>query len=108
MCLCIQGWERAKSRGTDRQYCWNNFLSANTLRVSHGAMRTEKATSITGCRWPSSHDRLASINHLYITVSLSWHVLKPAPRACCQQGIIQDVEYEIPVVYFSCDVVWNR
>ncbi|XP_064611599.1 ATP-dependent DNA/RNA helicase DHX36-like [Liolophura sinensis] len=29
----FQGWERAKSRGTDRQYCWDNFLSANTLRM---------------------------------------------------------------------------
>ena len=28
------GWERAVSRGTDRQYCWDNFLAAGTLRVS--------------------------------------------------------------------------
>lgn len=33
--LC-QGWEEAKRRGYryEREYCWDNFLSANTLQVS--------------------------------------------------------------------------
>ncbi|XP_076451266.1 ATP-dependent DNA/RNA helicase DHX36-like [Babylonia areolata] len=29
----MKGWERSLSRGSDRQYCWDNFLSANTLRM---------------------------------------------------------------------------
>lgn len=31
-----QGWEEAKRRGAryEREYCWDNFLSANTLQVS--------------------------------------------------------------------------
>jgi len=36
MCLIEQGWEDAKHRGAryEREYCWDNFLSANTLQVS--------------------------------------------------------------------------
>ncbi|KAL8564469.1 hypothetical protein ACOMHN_017611 [Nucella lapillus] len=29
----MKGWERSQSRGTDRQYCWDYFLSPNTLRM---------------------------------------------------------------------------
>lgn len=31
-----QGWEEAKHSGAryEREYCWDNFLSANTLQVS--------------------------------------------------------------------------
>ncbi|XP_067658933.1 ATP-dependent DNA/RNA helicase DHX36-like [Haliotis asinina] len=29
----FEGWERAKSRGNDRDYCWQNFLSPSTLRL---------------------------------------------------------------------------
>lgn len=34
--LIGQGWEEAKQRGAryEREYCWDNFLSANTLQVS--------------------------------------------------------------------------
>ena len=32
--LLFQGWEEATTRGTSRQYCWQNFLSENTLKVS--------------------------------------------------------------------------
>ena len=32
--LLFQGWEEATTRGTNRQYCWQNFLSENTLKVS--------------------------------------------------------------------------
>lgn len=33
--LIGQGWEEAKQRGAryEREYCWDNFLSANTLQV---------------------------------------------------------------------------
>ncbi|GAA6070933.1 ATP-dependent DNA/RNA helicase DHX36, partial [Tachysurus ichikawai] len=32
----FRGWEEAKRRGyrCEREYCWDNFLSANTLQVS--------------------------------------------------------------------------
>ncbi|VDH96114.1 ATP-dependent RNA helicase DHX36 [Mytilus galloprovincialis] len=29
----FQGWERSKARGNDRQYCYDNFLSGNTLKL---------------------------------------------------------------------------
>lgn len=29
----FEGWERAKRAGDARQYCWDNFLSHNTLEV---------------------------------------------------------------------------
>ncbi|CAH1775187.1 unnamed protein product [Owenia fusiformis] len=29
----FSGWEEAKQRGTDRHYCYNYFLSANTLKM---------------------------------------------------------------------------
>ena len=32
--LFLQGWENAVARGTNRHYCWTNFLSESTLRVS--------------------------------------------------------------------------
>ena len=28
-----QGWEIAKQYGSEQDYCWRNFLSANTLKV---------------------------------------------------------------------------
>ncbi|CAG2198955.1 DHX36 [Mytilus edulis] len=28
-----RGWERSKARGNDRQYCYDNFLSGNTLKL---------------------------------------------------------------------------
>ncbi|KAF7653747.1 hypothetical protein LDENG_00078630 [Lucifuga dentata] len=33
----FQGWEEAKQHGTryEREYCWDNFLSANTLQMLH-------------------------------------------------------------------------
>ncbi|XP_078480061.1 ATP-dependent DNA/RNA helicase DHX36 [Lampetra planeri] len=33
----FQGWEEAKRRGAryEREYCWDNFLSANTLQMLH-------------------------------------------------------------------------
>lgn len=33
----FQGWEEAKQRGPryEREYCWDNFLSANTLQMLH-------------------------------------------------------------------------
>ncbi|XP_070684754.1 ATP-dependent DNA/RNA helicase DHX36 [Pempheris klunzingeri] len=33
----FQGWEEAKQRGAryEREYCWDNFLSANTLQMLH-------------------------------------------------------------------------
>ncbi|CAK6963498.1 ATP-dependent DNA/RNA helicase DHX36 [Scomber scombrus] len=33
----FQGWEEAKQRGSryEREYCWDNFLSANTLQMLH-------------------------------------------------------------------------
>ena len=32
----LQGWERSKNRGNIQQYCFDNFLSANTLKVKIG------------------------------------------------------------------------
>lgn len=31
----VQGWEEAKQRGPrcEKDFCWDNFLSANTLQV---------------------------------------------------------------------------
>ncbi|PVD36953.1 hypothetical protein C0Q70_03946 [Pomacea canaliculata] len=29
----MKGWERSLSRGTDKNYCWQNFLSSTTLRM---------------------------------------------------------------------------
>ena len=31
--LLFQGWEEAKKHQNARQFCWNYFLSENTLRV---------------------------------------------------------------------------
>ena len=29
----FNGWERSRRHGNTRQYCWDHFLSSNTLEV---------------------------------------------------------------------------
>uniref|UniRef100_A0A667Z8V9 ATP-dependent DNA/RNA helicase DHX36 n=1 Tax=Myripristis murdjan TaxID=586833 RepID=A0A667Z8V9_9TELE len=53
----FQGWEEAKRRGAryEREYCWDNFLSANTLQMLHN-MKGQFAEHLMGAGFVSSKD----------------------------------------------------
>ncbi|KAL3861034.1 hypothetical protein ACJMK2_007125, partial [Sinanodonta woodiana] len=36
MKFLLWGWERSVARGTSRQYCWDNFMTENTLKLLSG------------------------------------------------------------------------
>lgn len=47
----VQGWEEAKQRGPrcEKDFCWDNFLSANTLQVRPTDALTVEAAEINHC-----------------------------------------------------------
>ncbi|XP_034024153.1 ATP-dependent DNA/RNA helicase DHX36 [Thalassophryne amazonica] len=53
----FQGWEDAKQRGPryEREYCWDNFLSANTLQMLHN-MKGQFAEHLMHAGFVSSKD----------------------------------------------------
>ncbi|KAF3847623.1 hypothetical protein F7725_020651 [Dissostichus mawsoni] len=53
----FQGWEEAKQRGSrcEREYCWDNFLSANTLQMLHN-MKGQFADHLMNTGFVSSRD----------------------------------------------------
>uniref|UniRef100_A0A672YPU8 ATP-dependent DNA/RNA helicase DHX36 n=1 Tax=Sphaeramia orbicularis TaxID=375764 RepID=A0A672YPU8_9TELE len=53
----FQGWEDAKQRGAryEREYCWDNFLSANTLQMLHN-MKGQFAEHLMHAGFVSSKD----------------------------------------------------
>ncbi|XP_069004357.1 ATP-dependent DNA/RNA helicase DHX36 isoform X2 [Embiotoca jacksoni] len=53
----FQGWEEAKRRGAryEREYCWDNFLSANTLQMLHN-MKGQFAEHLMRTGFVSSKD----------------------------------------------------
>ncbi|XP_068613399.1 ATP-dependent DNA/RNA helicase DHX36-like [Brachionichthys hirsutus] len=53
----FQGWEEAKRRGArhEREYCWDNFLSANTLQMLHN-MKGQFAEHLMSTGFVSSKD----------------------------------------------------
>ncbi|XP_044057746.1 ATP-dependent DNA/RNA helicase DHX36 [Siniperca chuatsi] len=53
----FQGWEEAKQRGAryEREYCWDNFLSANTLQMLHN-MKGQFAEHLMHTGFVSSRD----------------------------------------------------
>uniref|UniRef100_A0A4W6C2E5 ATP-dependent DNA/RNA helicase DHX36 n=1 Tax=Lates calcarifer TaxID=8187 RepID=A0A4W6C2E5_LATCA len=53
----FQGWEEAKQRGAryEREYCWDNFLSANTLQMLHN-MKGQFAEHLMHAGFVSSKD----------------------------------------------------
>ncbi|KAM3615872.1 uncharacterized protein V6R79_008865 [Siganus canaliculatus] len=53
----FQGWEEAKHRGgrCEREYCWENFLSANTLQMLHN-MKGQFAEHLMNAGFVSSKD----------------------------------------------------
>ncbi|XP_054474283.1 ATP-dependent DNA/RNA helicase DHX36 isoform X2 [Anoplopoma fimbria] len=53
----FQGWEEAKHRGAryEREYCWDNFLSANTLQMLHN-MKGQFAEHLMKTGFVSSRD----------------------------------------------------
>ncbi|XP_008298318.1 ATP-dependent DNA/RNA helicase DHX36 [Stegastes partitus] len=53
----FQGWEEAKQRGAryEREYCWDNFLSANTLQMLHN-MKGQFAEHLMHTGFVSSKD----------------------------------------------------
>lgn len=53
----FQGWEDAKHRGAryEREYCWDNFLSANTLQMLHN-MKGQFAEHLMNTGFVSSRD----------------------------------------------------
>ncbi|XP_041849753.1 ATP-dependent DNA/RNA helicase DHX36 [Melanotaenia boesemani] len=53
----FQGWEEAKRRGAryEREYCWDNFLSANTLQMLHN-MKGQFAEHLMHAGFVSSKD----------------------------------------------------
>ncbi|KAM7399204.1 hypothetical protein PAMP_018490 [Pampus punctatissimus] len=53
----FQGWEEAKQRGSryEREYCWDNFLSANTLQMLHN-MKGQFAEYLMKAGFVSSKD----------------------------------------------------
>uniref|UniRef100_A0A3Q1FLL2 ATP-dependent DNA/RNA helicase DHX36 n=1 Tax=Acanthochromis polyacanthus TaxID=80966 RepID=A0A3Q1FLL2_9TELE len=53
----FQGWEEAKQRGAryEREYCWDNFLSANTLQMLHN-MKGQFAEHLMHAGFVSSRD----------------------------------------------------
>ncbi|KAM9734221.1 ATP-dependent DNA/RNA helicase DHX36 [Menidia menidia] len=62
----FQGWEEAKQRGAryEREYCWDNFLSANTLQMLHN-MKGQFSEHLMHAGFVSSKDpkdRKSNIN----------------------------------------------
>uniref|UniRef100_A0A3Q3J847 RNA helicase n=1 Tax=Monopterus albus TaxID=43700 RepID=A0A3Q3J847_MONAL len=53
----FQGWEEAKHRGAkyEREFCWDNFLSANTLQMLHN-MKGQFAEHLMHTGFVSSRD----------------------------------------------------
>uniref|UniRef100_A0A3Q2PRE9 RNA helicase n=1 Tax=Fundulus heteroclitus TaxID=8078 RepID=A0A3Q2PRE9_FUNHE len=53
----FKGWEEAKRRGAryEREYCWDNFLSANTLQMLHN-MKGQFAEHLVNAGFVSSRD----------------------------------------------------
>ncbi|KAF0030351.1 hypothetical protein F2P81_017082 [Scophthalmus maximus] len=53
----FQGWEEAKRRGAryEKEYCWDNFLSANTLQMLHN-MKGQFAEHLMRTGFVSSKD----------------------------------------------------
>ncbi|XP_028276111.1 ATP-dependent DNA/RNA helicase DHX36 [Parambassis ranga] len=53
----FKGWEEAKRRGAryEREYCWDNFLSANTLQMLHN-MKGQFAEHLMHAGFVSSRD----------------------------------------------------
>uniref|UniRef100_A0A3B5LWD9 ATP-dependent DNA/RNA helicase DHX36 n=1 Tax=Xiphophorus couchianus TaxID=32473 RepID=A0A3B5LWD9_9TELE len=53
----FKGWEEAKQRGSryERDYCWDNFLSANTLQMLHN-MKGQFAEHLMSAGFVSSRD----------------------------------------------------
>uniref|UniRef100_A0A3P9HF04 ATP-dependent DNA/RNA helicase DHX36 n=1 Tax=Oryzias latipes TaxID=8090 RepID=A0A3P9HF04_ORYLA len=53
----FQGWEEAKRRGGryEREYCWDNFLSANTLQMIHN-MKSQFGEHLKHTGFVSSKD----------------------------------------------------
>ncbi|MED6257929.1 ATP-dependent DNA/RNA helicase dhx36, partial [Ataeniobius toweri] len=53
----FKGWEEAKQRGAryEREYCWDNFLSANTLQMLHN-MKGQFAEHLMHAGFVSSKD----------------------------------------------------
>lgn len=53
----FQGWEEAKQRGSryEREYCWDNFLSANTLQMLHN-MKGQFTEHLMNAGFVSSRD----------------------------------------------------
>uniref|UniRef100_A0A1A8QZ52 ATP-dependent DNA/RNA helicase DHX36 n=1 Tax=Nothobranchius rachovii TaxID=451742 RepID=A0A1A8QZ52_9TELE len=53
----VQGWEEAKQRGVryERDFCWDNFLSANTLQMLHN-MKGQFAEHLMHAGFVSSGD----------------------------------------------------
>ncbi|XP_074498368.1 ATP-dependent DNA/RNA helicase DHX36 [Sebastes fasciatus] len=53
----FQGWQEAKQRGAryEREYCWDNFLSANTLQMLHN-MKGQFAEHLMNTGFVSSRD----------------------------------------------------
>nr|XP_046245263.1 ATP-dependent DNA/RNA helicase DHX36 isoform X2 [Scatophagus argus] len=53
----FQGWEETKQRGAryEREYCWDNFLSANTLQMLHN-MKGQFAEHLMHAGFVSSKD----------------------------------------------------
>ncbi|TSK38403.1 ATP-dependent RNA helicase DHX36 [Bagarius yarrelli] len=55
--ISLQGWEEAKRRGYryEREYCWDNFLSANTLQMLQN-MKVQFAEHLLAAGFVSSKD----------------------------------------------------
>lgn len=55
ICNAFLGWEEAKRRGSrfEREFCWDNFLSANTLQMLHN-MKGQFAEHLLGAGFVSS------------------------------------------------------
>ncbi|XP_054901731.1 ATP-dependent DNA/RNA helicase DHX36 [Poeciliopsis prolifica] len=53
----FKGWEEAKQRGSryEKDYCWDNFLSANTLQMLHN-MKGQFAEHLMSAGFVSSRD----------------------------------------------------
>uniref|UniRef100_A0A8C6SL43 ATP-dependent DNA/RNA helicase DHX36 n=1 Tax=Neogobius melanostomus TaxID=47308 RepID=A0A8C6SL43_9GOBI len=53
----FKGWEEAKHRGAryEREFCWDNFLSANTLQMLHN-MKSQFAEHLVHAGFVSSKD----------------------------------------------------
>uniref|UniRef100_A0A3B3WVP6 RNA helicase n=1 Tax=Poecilia mexicana TaxID=48701 RepID=A0A3B3WVP6_9TELE len=53
----FKGWQEAKQRGSryEREYCWDNFLSANTLQMLHN-MKGQFAEHLMSAGFVSSRD----------------------------------------------------